>query len=260
MKKIIAFDVDGTLAPSKETIEPAMTRLVLSLLMEEKVAVISGGSKERLDKQLQPLITQAMQDDSVSSNLFILPTSGSEIWIYDLGQWSWKLKSAIDFPPELKSKAVDALNKVIERALDFEIPKDHKGPYIEDRGTQITLSALGQEAPLEEKKKWDPGQSKRKKIREELLKMIGDDVEIGIAGTTSIDILPIGTSKATGLTHLLKYLGLNKEDMLFIGDAVFPGGNDYSPLQIGIETIKVDGPEETANVIQDIMLQLKDGA
>ena len=57
---------------------------------------------------------------------------------------------------------IDSLNKAAgesgfhaERVL---------GKVIEDRGSQVTFSALGQQAPLAEKEKWDPDFVKRKKI------------------------------------------------------------------------------------------------
>jgi hypothetical protein len=75
-------------------------------------------------------------------------------------------------------------------------------------------------------------------------------VDILINGSSSIDILPKGFNKAVGLTRLLEKLGLGKKDMLFVGDALFPGGNDYSVLEAGIKTIAVGGPEEAASIIE----------
>jgi hydroxymethylpyrimidine pyrophosphatase-like HAD family hydrolase len=70
---------------------------------------------------------------------------------------------------------------------------------------------------------------------------------------TSLDILPKGFDKAVGLKALLEDGGLQISDMLFIGDAVFEGGNDYSPVEAGIETIGITGPEETAKLISALL-------
>jgi hydroxymethylpyrimidine pyrophosphatase-like HAD family hydrolase len=53
-----------------------------------------------------------------------------------------------------------------------------------------------------------------------------------------------------GLTRLLDKLGLQKTDVLFVGDGLFPGGNDYSVYEAGIRTMAVEGPEETMEIIR----------
>ncbi len=93
---------------------------------------------------------------------------------------------------------------------------------IEDRGSQITFSALGQEAPLDEKKKWDPDFKKREKIKE-ILKPLIPDFSIQLGGSTSIDVTRPGIDKAYGVKKLQETLGIAIEDMIFVGDAVFPG-------------------------------------
>jgi hypothetical protein len=69
-----------------------------------------------------------------------------------------------DFTADEKEQIISSLKKAIEEA-GFKVEKTW-GEIIEDRGSQITYSALGQQAPLEEKKKWDPDFTKRKKIKE----------------------------------------------------------------------------------------------
>jgi hypothetical protein len=41
--------------------------------------------------------------------------------------------------------------------------------------------------------------------------------------------------------------------MLFVGDRIFPGGNDYEALKTGIEYAKVDGPEDTKRLIRYLL-------
>ena len=43
MKKLIVFDLDGTLAESKSSVDSEMSALLYDLLAVVKVAVISGG-------------------------------------------------------------------------------------------------------------------------------------------------------------------------------------------------------------------------
>ena len=131
-------------------------------------------------------------------------------------------------------------------------PQQSWGERIEDRGTQITYSALGQEAPLEEKSKWDPDFSKRKQIKAILDKTL-PDFSVRLGGTTSIDVTRPGIDKAYGIRKLRDVLGVPIEQMLFIGDALFPGGNDYPAFEAGAESIAVRDPEETKAVIKTIV-------
>ena len=127
----------------------------------------------------------------------------------------------------------------------------HWGDLIEDRGSQITFSALGQEAPLAEKVKWDPDFAKRQKIEAVLEPMIpGFSIRLG--GATSIDVTRPGIDKAYGIRKLKETLDVSIAEMIFVGDAIFPGGNDYPAKQAGVESIRVRDPEETKRVIEAI--------
>jgi hypothetical protein len=52
MKKLIIFDLDGTLAESKSSLDAKMAALLSALLSIVKVAVISGGNWQQFKEQL----------------------------------------------------------------------------------------------------------------------------------------------------------------------------------------------------------------
>jgi HAD superfamily hydrolase (TIGR01484 family) len=139
--------------------------------------------------------------------------------------------------------------------VDFNIEKAW-GETIEDRGSQITYSALGQRAPIEEKEKWDPDFTKRKKMKILLDKLI-PGFSISLGGTTSVDITKPGIDKAYGIMKLRDTFNIEIEEMIFIGDAIFPGGNDYPPKEAGVASIKIKGPEESKRVIETIIACLE---
>ncbi len=240
MKKLIVFDLDGTLAESKASIDADMSRLLHDLLGVVKVAVISGGDWPQFQEQV---VSHLPQDKSLA-NLSILPTSGTKFFRY---AGDWKKLYSEDFTPEEKEKIVSSLKKAVAEA-GFQADKVW-GEVIEDRGSQITFSALGQQAPLEEKKKWDSDFAKRKKIKAILDPLIpGFSVRMG--GATSIDVTKPGIDKAYGIRKLRDVLGISLKEMIFIGDALFAGGNDYPAEQAGVVSICVQGPHETKRVIQ----------
>jgi HAD superfamily hydrolase (TIGR01484 family) len=126
------------------------------------------------------------------------------------------------------------------------------GAQVEDRGSQITFSALGQSAPLDEKKMWDPDFTKRQKIKAILDSLI-PEFSVRLGGTTSVDVTKPGIDKAYGIRKLRDTLGIGIDEMLFIGDALFPGGNDYPAKEAGAESIQVRDPSESKCVIQAII-------
>lgn len=243
MKKLIVFDLDGTLAESKSSLDAEMSALLRDLLGIVNVAVISGGDWPQFEKQ----ILSNLPHDERLKNLSLLPTCGTKFYQYN-GDWE-KIYSE-DFNAVEKKKIIDSLRKALE--IDgFKIEKVW-GEAIEDRGSQITYSALGQQAPIEEKIKWDSDFTKRKRIKTILDKSI-PEFSVRLGGTTSIDITKPGIDKAYGIRKLRDTLGIAIDEMIFIGDAIFPGGNDYPAKEAGVVCIRVKDPEESKLVIETIV-------
>ncbi len=248
-KKIIAFDVDGTLTVSKSPIAESMTGLLKELIKQKIVFVISGGDFKQFETQLLPLFHEDKEFLPFIHNLKILPTSGSKRYEYDEATKEWKLTFKKPLSEEVKEKAKKLLQEVIDSGL-YGIPENPIGPIVEDRDTQITFTPNGQQAPVELKRLWDPDRKKREQIKA----IIGPQIptaDLLINGNSSIDILNKGFNKAVGIELLLEKMGLQKSDVVFVGDALFPGGNDYSVLEAGIETIAVAGPEETEEIMKE---------
>jgi HAD superfamily hydrolase (TIGR01484 family) len=249
MKKLIVYDLDGTLAESKSSLDPEMSRLLHELLGVARIAVISGGDWPQFEKQLLP----NFPEDERLANLSLLPTCGTKFFRYEKG---WKKIYSEDFNAAEKQKIIGALTNAVEEA-GFKAEKVW-GEAIEDRGSQITFSALGQQAPLAEKSQWDSDFAKRKKIKAILDKQI-PEFSVRMGGTTSIDVTKPGIDKAYGIGKLRMLLGISLEEMLFVGDALFVGGNDYPVKEAGVVSIAVRGPNETKPVTAAIIACL-DGA
>ncbi len=248
-KKIIAFDVDGTLTVSKSPITLEMADLVKELCKTKIVVAISGGRFEQFKNQFLPPFYGDSTLSSFVRNLILLPTSGSQRYEYDENKKDWKLTDKEPLDEKVKDKAKKLLQEIIDSNI-YGIPPNPIGDIVEDRDTQITFTPNGQQAPIEIKRLWDPDRKKREKIKEKISPEL-PEVDILINGSSSIDILPKGFNKAVGLKRLLEKLKLEKTDMIFVGDGIFPGGNDYAVYEAGVETIKVKGPEETASIIKD---------
>jgi len=247
MKKLIVFDLDGTIAESKSPLDDEMSALMRDLLGIVKVAVISGGNWPQFEKQL----VSKLPDDANLSNLSLLPTCGTKFYKHNS---VWEKLYSEDFTGAEKEKIISSLQKAIGFA--GVAAETRWGALIEDRGSQITLSALGQQAPLEEKKKWDPDFAKRKRMKAFLDGLI-PEFSVRLGGTTSIDVTKQGIDKAYGIRKLRDILGVAICEMIFVGDALFPGGNDYPAKEAGVVSIQVRDSNETKRVVEAIIACLR---
>ncbi len=239
---LIVFDLDGTLAESKAPLDAEMGLLLQALLGVARVAVISGGDLPQFQTQLLGRLPSGADLTKMS----LLPTCGTRFYTYSD---DWHKLYSEDLSGAQKERIIAALHGAIT-ALGFDAAQTW-GDTIEDRESQITYSALGQQAPLDAKKQWDPDFAKRKAMKAALDRNLAD-FSVRLGGSTSIDITLPGIDKAYGMRKLRDILGIPIADMLFIGDALFPGGNDAPVRDTGARCIQVRDPDETKRVIEAI--------
>lgn len=254
MKKVIAFDLDGTLAPSKSPLPQPMGELMGQLLEHYQVCVISGGKFGQFEKQLLNGLDATPKE---LSRLHLMPTCGTRYYDYNNEQNAWRQVYAEDFKPEQTQKIIDALNKGFDD-LGYRAEKPY-GETIEDRGSQVTFSVLGQdivdvlgEEGVRLKEEWDPDNAKKLELRDYIAPLI-PEFEVRVGGVTSIDVTKKGIDKAYGMRKLGELIGVKPEEILFIGDRLQPGGNDYPVKAAGIDTIAIKSWEETALVVQALI-------
>lgn len=246
MPRAIIFDLDGTLTESKSPLAPEMGVLLARLILKMPVAIMSGGSYEQFQKQF----LLHMPRDTNYRNVYLFPTSAAQCYAWKDGDWRFLYNNP--FTPEEKSRVLRALAEALhETGLD-QSPPQLWGEQTEDRETQITWSALGQQAPIEEKQTWDPDRKKRTPLQVALLAQL-PDFSVRVNATNSIDITRRGMTKAHGVRQFSEIIATPISAMLYVGDALFHGGNDEIVKETGIETQQVDGPVETAKVIEKFL-------
>lgn len=242
MFKLISFDMDGTLAPSKWQMDEEMVELFKKLLSKYKVWIISWWDYSQFQKQVIPFL---WNDEKLLSNLYICPTCSTKMYLYENN--SWNKKYSLDFSESEKKKIINTLNNAIEK-LNLK-PEITYWELVEDRWTQITYSALGQKAPLEAKEVWDPDFKVRKKIRD-YIKYDLKEFNILIGWATSIDVTKDWVDKAYWVKKLAEVAEISLDEIIFVWDAVFPGWNDFPPLEIWVTSKKVFSVEDTKNYIR----------
>lgn len=254
MKKLIAFDLDGTLAESKSAADDRMTKALNGLLEKFQVCVISGGKFQQFEKQL---LSKLKAEPRLLKNLHIMPTCGTRYYTYSESDNSWHQVYAEDFSESQKKKIIEALNKGFDD-LNYREKKVY-GECIEDRGSQVTFSVLGQDIidvlgkeGLRLKHAWDPDNKKKNELRDYIAPLI-PEFEVRVGGVTSIDVTKKGIDKAYGMKKLTEILNITKEDILFIGDRLQEGGNDYPVKAMGVDSIEISHWKETALAVEVIL-------
>jgi HAD superfamily hydrolase (TIGR01484 family) len=225
-----------------------MAELLDQLLQKYEVCVISGGKFGQFKLQ----ITDRLEiSPELLRKFHMMPTCGTRYYRYDEVQDKWALQYAEDLTKEEKDQIITVLKEEAAK-LDLKNPKTW-GEVIEDRESQIAYSMLGQQAPPEEKYKWAEQHSE---IRNELRDRIADrlpNLEVRSGGTTTIDITRLGIDKAYGMNKLIETLKISKDEILFVGDKLQEGGNDYPVKAMGIDCIAVERWQDTALVVETLV-------
>ena len=251
MKKLLAFDLDDTLAITKSPISDQMSETLGKILDEFDVCVISGGKFEQLKQQV---VDRLHVDARKLSRLHIMPTCGTQYFRYDELDEEWVQQYAENLTDDQKKRIAEVL-EASARELGLWLDKP-AGEIIEDRGPQITFSALGQQALPEDKYAWDADGKKKLAIRDLAAPNL-PDLEVRVGGTTSIDVTRIGIDKAFGMQKLIEELDISKDDILFFGDKLYEGGNDYPVKEMGIDCLDVSRWEDTVNRLESILAVIK---
>ena len=252
-KDLIVFDLDGTLIRTKSPMDKEMASLLTQLLQVKKVAVIGGG-KYSVFREL--FLDRLKCPKPLLKNLFLFPTTSTAFYKYNQG---WKKIYTLSLSPDEISKTRKAFNEVFKE-IGYKHPKKTYGQIIENRGSQVSFSVYGQDLVralgvkgVRMKERWlrDNLATKMKITRLLSKKLSG--LEVRAAGFTTIDVTRKGIDKAYGLHQIEKHLKIPIRKMFFVGDAIFPGGNDYAVVRTGVDYLPVKNPDATKKLICQLL-------
>ncbi|PID33001.1 HAD family hydrolase [Candidatus Saccharibacteria bacterium] len=252
MKKLLAFDSDDTIVLSKMPASERMASLLAKALNHFDICIISGTG---FDETIYPnTVSQIEKVDGVDlSKLHIMPTCGTRYYRNQDGQW--RLQYQEDLTEEQKKKIFEAIESSAKKlGMWVDNPA---GEIIEDRLSQVTYSALGQQAKPEDKYAWAEKYKQERKLLNDAVKRLIPEFEVRTAGTTSLDVTKPGIDKAYGMNKLIEATGFTKEDILFFGDKLEEGGNDFPVKNMGIDCVAVERWEDTAYALEGILGVLK---
>jgi HAD superfamily hydrolase (TIGR01484 family) len=237
----LAFDLDDTLAPSKAPLPDPVVAAVVHLLGDYDVCIISGAKYVQFEQQ----VIARLPPEADLSRLHLMPTCGAAYFRCVDGNWV-QIYADLLTPEEVA--VASAAIESCARALGLW-ESQHWGDRIDDRGAQVTFSALGQQAPLAVKRGWDPDGVKKERLRE-CAQVKLPDLEVRSGGTTSVDVTRRGIDKAYGIRRFLEETGRETGDVTFFGDRLDVGGNDYPVTRLGVRCVSVHGPDDTVSKLR----------
>jgi phosphomannomutase len=251
LPRLVAFDLDDTLAPSKSPLDPAMAAALAQLLDVVPVCIISGGRYGQFENQVIERLGPMPAD--VLARLHLMPTCGTQYYRFR-GESGWECVYAQDLSDDEKQRALGALESTARRLGLWETQT--WGPVLEDRGSQITFSALGQAAPVDIKAAWDPDGAKKGALRAAVAELL-PDLEVRSGGSTSVDITRQGIDKAYGMRRLAELTSIGLDEMLFVGDRLDEDGNDYPVKALGVATHAVEAWPDTLAYVSELTRRLR---
>jgi len=239
-KKIIIADVDDTIVESCQQVTPEMAEQINRMIKKGfSFAFISGAKVSDL---------QQMLSSRINEEHHILGTTGTNYTFVSDGCAQEMYNQS--FTAEEKTEIMAAFEKVIDH---FNLQSlTTKEDQLQDRDSQITLSILGRHAPQEFKKNYDSDNKKRIEQITYIKQFLDENnYEIKYAGTTSIDVTRKGLDKEWGIREFAKEKNIDLKNIIFFGDKLQPGGNDYPASKV-VDCIVVKKYQDTLKELRKL--------
>ena len=227
--KHLFFDMDQTIAPARQMMLLKMFNYLTSL--SQDIIVVSGSSIEQMPNQLGTLRSFRLGQNGNHA----IDMEGTELWNVPLQEHH-------------RTEILDHISQIAE-ILEHDL--NHEWNPIEDRGAQITFSPIGNTAPLDLKRTYDPDRSKRLSLLDKI-PFASEDLVVKIGGSTSLDYIHKDRHKGTNVQKLIDYMKWEKDECVYFGDGLYPGGNDEAVIGV-IETIAVDDHLDCYNKLQELI-------
>ena len=250
-KKIVLFDMDGTLTPPREEFDINLLPALRQLSRVAEIGIVTGSDYDYVTQQMRLL----MENSEIRYNLHILPCNGTK---YYPPPQSASCKHELTFEKNMREELGEfcfaAIMQYILRRQSqlhlYSLPMT--GHFVNYRGSMINWSPIGRNATTEDRKKFIQFDHKEHSLfREDEIKSfkkflkreeLCNNVEVKLGGDTSYDIFPTGWDKTFSLQHFEGY------ECWFVGDRCGVNGNDreiYEKLRYNNRSFDVENPENT---------------
>ncbi|MFM2381344.1 MAG: hypothetical protein RLZZ76_111 [Candidatus Parcubacteria bacterium] len=223
------FDMDKTVAPARQPILSEMYDLLSSL--QEDIIIVSGQYAEKIKWQSSDLPAYRLGQNGNEAT----DADGNVLW----------------YTPLTEAQQEEIMTHVQKLEAILPEPLNYDWTPIENRGAQITFSPIGNTAPIELKMSYDPTRAKRDALLE-AVPFVSEELIVKIGGSTSIDYFHKDRHKGSNVAKLIALKGWNKDECVYIGDGLFPGGNDEAVIGV-IDTIAVEDHIDCYNKLKELL-------
>lgn len=239
MPKHFFFDLDKTLTLSRSPMEPDHQGIFERLCNAHDVIVVTGGTVEHIREQVTPRFEGKYYLLAQSGN-HCEDVTGAELWREELSQ-----------------AQLDAIYTFVEKLkAHFNFPVADPNDLVENRGAQVGYSVVGYHANIDVKYSFDPGDTKRAAalaaFPDDVQGLNAAGVEVVPAGTTSFNFIPLGKHKGFNIRRFIDLKEWKTDDCIYVGDALFPGGNDESVIGV-VPTKAVTSPDDTFAYLKEVL-------
>ena len=243
--KAIFVDLDEQLVARFESPSPEMVDKLLAVLDRMPTSIITGRDFPWMARDFLPQIARSPHID----RFYVFPEGAAQCLQYQHGEWREIYTEHLT--DEERQKICTAIEKAVQESAVLEgLPRF--GEQLVQKKAMVAFAALGMQVPPDLKYSWDPGNVRRAKLHGAITALL-PDYDVVMGGATSVDVTKKGINKAGGVRWLAEHLSIAPPDMLYIGDALFPGGNDYVVIQTGITTRSTGSPAETLKIIDEVL-------
>ena len=219
MKKLICFDLDGTLTQHRSKLEEENKSVLDSLSKKYKIIMVGAGGVERIYAQM------------------------NEYPIDIIGNYGMQEGKVVDGKLQITKQITTHPDKQyfldkIEYLRNKYGYTNYAGETVEFHKTgMVTFPLLGTKANIEDKIAFDPTRAKRKVLYPEVLELF-KDYTVYIGGSSSFDFSEKKYNKYDAIMEYAKEHGYNKDDILYVGDDFGDGGGDSHVRIFGMDYVE----------------------
>lgn len=234
--KVVAMDLDGTLTQHKQGLDKENKEALNKLSKKYKLLMVGAGQVMRIFNQLGQF------------PIDIIGNYGLQYGVYNKDTKSMDIIRDLQFPTDvsqIEEKVTYLRKKYGYTAFAGDNVEYHPSGC-------VTFPILGTKAIQEDKLKFDPDRSKRRKIYDEVVETFSDYV-VFVGGSSSFDMAPKPYNKYYALDLYCKENNLTHENVVYIGDDYGLGGNDESVYKSDFSYLTIDDYRDFPKIVEPLL-------
>ena len=233
-KRLICFDLDGTLSQHKSHMPQANKDLLKKLDAEYKLIMVGAGNAPRIYNQMEQypidiIANYGMQESAMVDGEFKI----------------------------IREDTVEPDKEYFNRTCQYLREKygytEYAGGHLEFHPSgMVTFCLIGSGAKVEDKVVFDPDRSKRRVLYDEVCSLFPEHV-VYIGGSSSFDFAPKQYNKYDSIMKYASEHGYSLDEILFIGDDFGDGGGDSHVRIKGMDYVQVDDHTKLPEILSFLL-------